>query len=598
MASIQLPTSSSNFYPKTIHTKKSSTSQFFVNYRKRKHALNKQKFSCRATKDSPGDQQDGNSSKTERSRFDRRDVLLGLGGLYGTTAVSKAAFAAPVEATNCGSPETLPSGANITKFVCPPLRPSPYNLPDYSQRTLRERPAAHCVDEVYIGKYKKAMRLMRALPTEDPHSLASQAAIHCAYCDSAYEMVGFPNFKMQVHNNWLFFPFHRWYLYFFEKILGKLIEDDTFALPYWNWDAGKPVPALFKDRDSPLYDKLRNEKHLLLPSVDLNYSKRNDSPEGDALTKCNNKIMHTQMVTGSKTPKLFFGCDYRAGDNLKGKGAGAIENQPHTQIHMWTGDPNQRYGEDMGRFYSAGRDPLFYSHHANVDRMWNIWKTLPGRNRKDIKDPDWLNSSFIFYDENKKLVTVNVGDCVDTKRMGYTYEDVEIPWLKFKPARKAKNPKRGSKPGEAIAAEMPNSSTPQVFRDASEVFPKVLDRLLKVTVPRPKKLRSKEEKEDEEEILVIEGIEYDGDEYIKFDVFLNAENEVESGPNNAEFAGSYSDVPSKEKDRVKITQSFGITDLLEFLDADGDDNVVVALVPRTGKGKVTIGGARIVLSSQ
>lgn len=29
-------------------------------------------------------------------------------------------------------------------------------------------------------------------------------------------------------------------------------------------------------------------------------------------------------------------------------------------------------------------------------------------------------------------------------------------------------------------------------------------------------------------------------------------------------------MPSKEKDRVKITQSFGITDLLEFLDADGD----------------------------
>ena len=27
----------------------------------------------------------------------------------------------------------------------------------------------------------------------------------------------------------------RFYLYFHERILGKLIGDDTFALPFWNW---------------------------------------------------------------------------------------------------------------------------------------------------------------------------------------------------------------------------------------------------------------------------------------------------------------------------------------------------------------------------
>lgn len=43
--------------------------------------------------------------------------------------------------------------------------------------------------------------------------------------------------------------------------------------------------------------------------------------------------------------------------------------------------------------------------------------------------------------------------------------------------------------------------------------------------------------------------------------------------------------------------SLGITELLEDVGADDDDNIVVALVPRTGKGKVTIGGAKIVISS-
>ena len=86
----------------------------------------------------------------------------------------------------------------------------------------------------------------------------------------------------------------------------------------------------------------------------------------------------------------------------------------------------------MGTFYSAARDPIFFSHHSNVDRMWTIWKTLGGK-RKDITDPDWLNSGFLFYDENKNLVRVKVKDCLDTRNLGYVYEDVNIPWLKSKP---------------------------------------------------------------------------------------------------------------------------------------------------------------------
>ncbi|MFS7947023.1 putative catechol oxidase [Helianthus anomalus] len=43
---------------------------------------------------------------------------------------------------------------------------------------------------------------------------------------------GFPDIEIQIHNSWLFFPFHRWYLYFYERILGKLINDPTFALPF------------------------------------------------------------------------------------------------------------------------------------------------------------------------------------------------------------------------------------------------------------------------------------------------------------------------------------------------------------------------------
>lgn len=57
------------------------------------------------------------------------------------------------------------------------------------------------------------------------------------YLLGAYHQKGFPDVELQVHSSWLFFPFHRWYLYFFERILGKLIDDESFAIPFWNWDA-------------------------------------------------------------------------------------------------------------------------------------------------------------------------------------------------------------------------------------------------------------------------------------------------------------------------------------------------------------------------
>lgn len=164
-------------------------------------------------------------------------ILLSLGGLHGTFVVIS-------EAVISGLYEFVPD----------------YILPDFSKLPLRERRPAHFENE---DKYTRAMGIMRSLPKEQPHSLVRQAAIHCAYCDSTCELEGFDKFKLQVHENWLFFPFHRWYLYFFERILGKLLDDESFALPFCNWDSpdGMLIPEMFADRNSSLYDKLRNEAH-------------------------------------------------------------------------------------------------------------------------------------------------------------------------------------------------------------------------------------------------------------------------------------------------------------------------------------------------
>ncbi|OIV91761.1 hypothetical protein TanjilG_26614 [Lupinus angustifolius] len=507
------------------------------------------------------------------------NIVIVLVGLCGVATLSNnlLALAAPIsppDATTCG-PADLPSGANSTD-CCPP---SSTNIIDFkfpsSTQKLRVRQAAHLVNSDYIAKYKKAVALMKALPSNDPRSFYQQANVHCAYCDAAYHQVGYPNLELDIHNSWLFFPWHRWYTYFHEKILGSLINDTTFALPFWNYDAprGMQIPSIYTDPKSPLYDILRNPNHQPPKLIDLDYNLMEDP---NVSVSANLAIMYRQVVSNGKTPTLFFGRAYRAGDKPD-PGAGSVENVPHGPVHIWTGDLNQPNIEDMGNFYSAARDPIFFAHHSNIDRIWTIWKTFGGK-RKDITDSDWLESGFIFYDENKNLVRVKVKDSLDTKRLGYVYQDVDIPWLHAKPT-----------PGRAKV---------QNKRNTSVEFPLVLDSVVSTVVERPKKSRSKKEKEEEEEVLVIEGIKYDGLLPVKFDVLINSEDDKVIKPDNAHFAGSFVSVPHSPRHKKKKTNTYlrlALTDLLEDLGADDDESVVVTLVPRYGKGKVKIGGINIQL---
>ena len=123
---------------------------------------------------------------------------------------------------------------------------------------------------------------------------------------------------------------------------------------------------------------------------------------------------------------------------------------------------------------------------------------------------------------------------------------------------------------------------------------------MRVLVSRPKKSRSQSEKDDEEEILVIDGIEVDREAFVKFDVFINDEDEKVIRPDNSEFAGSFVNVPRKSKagtSKIKTCLRLGITELLEDLEAEDDEGVVVTFVPRQGSSNVTISGAKIEFDS-
>ncbi|TVU14780.1 hypothetical protein EJB05_38273, partial [Eragrostis curvula] len=286
------------------------------------------------------------------------------------------------------------------------------------------------------------------------------------------------------------------------------------------------------------------------------------------------------MVSGAKKRELFMGQPYRAGD-APDPGAGSIENVPHGPLHGWVGDPRQPNGEDMGNFYSAARDPVFFALHANIDRLWHVWRGLrPGGNNTDFADPDWLDASFLFYDEDARLVRVRVRDCLDVTALRYAYQDVGLPWLNAKPAKTA--------------------GTPVPATGAS--LPAKLDETVRVAVTRPRVSRSQKEKAEEEEVLVVEGIEIaDHSRYVKFDVYVNqCAAAGADGAAAAECAGSVAITPhvvkhekKKGSGSVKTAARFGITDLLDTIGADAEKTIVVSLVPRCAGDVVTVGGVSI-----
>ncbi|KAM3270972.1 polyphenol oxidase B, chloroplastic [Capsicum chacoense] len=564
-------------------------SQIFLQRRRRCQSF---KVSCNSNNST------GEHDKNLEANLDRRNLLLGLGGLYGVANLAPlAASATPIRAPDgytCGTATTTCGDKSVTvpDNCCPPPIPLNYKaIPYYKFPTmtkLRIRSPAQNADKEYIDKYNKAISKMKELDKTEPFNplgFKQQAHIHCAYCNGAYKI---GDKVLQVHNSWLFFPFHRWYLYFYERILGTLIDDPTFALPYWNWDhpKGMRLPPMFDSEGSSLFDENRNQSHRNGTIIDLGYF--GDEVQRNELQIMTNNLtlMYRQMVTNAPCPLLFFGSPYSLGNNIETPGT--IENIPHIPVHIWTGTvagtplPNGNKtscGEDMGNFYSAGLDPVFYCHHANVDRMWNIWKTIGGK-RKDIIHPDWRNSEFFFYDENKKPYRVKIQDCLDSQKMGYDYAEMCTPWRDFKPKLKR------ATTGKANTSSVPNSS---------EVFPIAkLDKPISFSITRPATARTQDDKNEKEEMLTFNNIKYDNTKYIRFDVYLNMDKDNVMNSNNInviEFAGSYTSLPhvhlhkaaardEPAHQNTSVNFQLAITELLEDIGLENEESITVTLCPR------------------
>ncbi len=253
-----------------------------------------------------------------------------------------------------------------------------------------------------IMAYKRAIQVIRGRPATDPTSWQAQSNIHGAFKpDPANGIVNYcqggpANFVAPpgmiadaCRHDYLFLAWHRIYLYYFERIVRSASGDPTFALPYWGYSPTGPrnLPLTFRSPNNttnPLWTDQR-----------------------DSAINAGNDITATYVDASNAMVNVGFAAFQSS-----------LSGTPHGQVHVATGDGCGW----MSYFETAGMDPIFWLHHANIDRLWEDWIALGGGRVNPTTDPAWLNNTFSFYDENGATVTMNVSQILDTaSQLNYRY---------------------------------------------------------------------------------------------------------------------------------------------------------------------------------
>lgn len=279
--------------------------------------------------------------------------------------------------------------------------------------------------------YRQAVAVLQNRAVTDPTSWRYQAAVHgySRSVDPNPTNVPFPSTSDQhtfwnqcQHQSWYFLPWHRAYLGCFEQIISdavvKLGGPEGWALPYWNYSDPKNnnqarlLPAAFVDptlangSPNPLFVQGRNSS-----TANLNI------PDGDVSLQC---LTYGRFTGGALGTHPGFGGP-PTGFSHGGSVNGGLEDTPHNQIH-------DDVGGLMGDPRTSALDPIFWLHHSNIDRLWEVWwKT---RGNANPTDPNWLtNQPFEFHDVSSNVLTFTAAQVLDTTQVlhGYVYDDISDP---------------------------------------------------------------------------------------------------------------------------------------------------------------------------
>jgi tyrosinase len=432
-----------------------------------------------------------------------------------------------------------------------------------------------------IAAFRRGVAEMKKLADDKRTSWIFQANVHLAPDEKPL-----PEWNQCQHGNYFFLPWHRMYEYWFERILRKASGDPNFTIPYWNYanPAARALPLALRTLDwpgndtvNPLYVAERNPE-----AGGLNNGAK--LPASAVLTSWN-AFRLTQFATHSATAACF-------GGRIKARPGHALSTMSafesyHNLLHVLLGGR----GGYMSDLALSARDPLFLLHHANVDRLWKRWLEQGGGRANPTNDPDWMNATFTFFDEDGKEVKMPVKDALDTEKLGYRYDD-DTPAVLH------------PQPGPLPEAKPETFPIPRVAESKGDKVSLGTDGPVPVTMDLGEKAKKALADGKATLTLFVEGIQFvpAGEEpKVYYEVYLNLPKEKEKAPDfqdvhyagNLIFAGlglfglqHHHHHPGDEKKEQDATyldglRAFDVTEVLRGLAARGlllQDKLTVTFV--------------------
>jgi tyrosinase len=230
------------------------------------------------------------------------------------------------------------------------------------------------------------------------------------------------------HGTPLFLPWHRAYLYYFElalqsrlgarltKVAPQVPEFANVGLPWWDW-------ASPESHSSGIPDSYAAETANQLPNPLFNSAIGacgDGRPYMTGVWSSSLLALVRQRLSGTVTPgdPPTTQRHTDAPDDLPTQAtvtnrilnqtvfedfSQALE-QAHNQVHVWVGGA-------MSQVPTAAYDPIFWSHHSMVDRVWYIWQLSPNGADPPAEMLDTVLTPF----------PMTVRDTLSIANLGYDY---------------------------------------------------------------------------------------------------------------------------------------------------------------------------------
>lgn len=207
-----------------------------------------------------------------------------------------------------------------------------------------------------------------------------------------------------VHHRWQWLPWHRAYLYLFEQCLQDQVPGVT--IPWWDWTSAEThtggIPPAFTALTTP--DGEPNP--LLKAPIHVQGARAGWPTETHRSpgSPADHRLPTAARLEACARIPFFNGDHTGFSEAFAGI---------HDDIHNWVGG-------EMGNPVWAAYDPLFWSHHCMVDRVFNDWQTRPSQ-AHFVWDPQLLGTAL-----DVPGLDFTVARILDITKLGYGYASLEV----------------------------------------------------------------------------------------------------------------------------------------------------------------------------